>query len=1136
MQFMSQSTGWADNVILAMVPLGIIAAVVGAIRVGGPTWLKALIGRARDSRAIVESELMSSTSHEVCELWNEPSAWDVMLGSCPPRRKHWSTKAGMFAILRFPKPGSKATNTEQSTPAEDLHKLSKRPVAILRNTVSHTPNISLNIRNTSTSREAYIISVFATLLQACLLAYAGLTATYFSHNTQLQETPPAGYAFPCMAAGTLMLVSGMLVCGHVVEGSTSERRFRPVDGKEARVVWLQRSGIVNDQRFESFAIFPTKAQRVITTSQRTQQGRNQNQTSQQASVGINVEVTTVVAVATTMCGFVVQFVGLRGMNWTVSIAQLLAILLMAVLRSLVRRNLAERPNSLPLPPGHELDWLAITLTKSSDAPWLHPDKPPRADRDDWGYRIVPAEQANNTAPGGYTDARHSRAHQAMLIRIQLGVLAGWRGTASAEAVALASAIEIVMGTLRLDHWKSNGMFTWHITSSNSSVHEPVEFCATWRQTTWTTFPQEIEAALSLWLYSVRHREENQEEAGYYSSESWLGGATPSQLQSKRARGKSSLQILGSLDARILQRDLSWWLPDNSLKDIYDISETEANSNVPQRVILEGHRVVGCTRKAIHYPSPNNDVSGYELRQGEISRQSTLAVYSQKDIKKLYACHIFSAFMWALSAAITESPVDTCPFGKADVRAFVVPTEEYEYDTWDRNHKFSNDRLSALIRDIENTGLGSVEDIYFAILPPLSAWNLLPPVHSILKRGLEVGHQLERRGDWKKAGRTYVRILKRTAFFPRNDNTDIASEATALVMEFLRVLTETVELWKDQLLYDDKEVFELIAFREWVRGRLAAHNDEAIFPRLMGLYERQGRVWKCNLVGENTAYPTILPPEFGFHVLHQAACSNKGAEISRLSSQGLDRQDFLGWTAIHYAVAYGSGNAFDILLDLRADANAQDIRQRTPLHYAYRHDDARVVLELLRAGTDINARDTDGMTPLHHAVKHGARKVAAALIEGGADMNLADNGGRTAMAWAVCSGDADLAKDDLWDATNLKRRDNQGRTLLHLAVMSGSGVGKDFGDMFDFLVPAIDKNAKDRRGYTPLHLAAAKGHLSAVQWLLDRGADRHAEENGRYNNMQDPTLDEPRFTPLHLAKLRLRRAREKEGDATDNESD
>jgi len=77
-QFMSQSTSWADNVILAMAPLGIITAVVGAIRVGGPQWLRAMIGRARESRAIVETELMSSTSNEVCELWNGEEVVRIM--------------------------------------------------------------------------------------------------------------------------------------------------------------------------------------------------------------------------------------------------------------------------------------------------------------------------------------------------------------------------------------------------------------------------------------------------------------------------------------------------------------------------------------------------------------------------------------------------------------------------------------------------------------------------------------------------------------------------------------------------------------------------------------------------------------------------------------------------------------------------------------------------------------------------------------------------------------------------------------------------------------------------------------------------------------------------------------------------
>lgn len=71
MQFMSQSLGWEDCVILAMAPLGIITILVSAIRVGGPTWLKAVVGRARENISAAEMELMSSTSKEVCELYND---------------------------------------------------------------------------------------------------------------------------------------------------------------------------------------------------------------------------------------------------------------------------------------------------------------------------------------------------------------------------------------------------------------------------------------------------------------------------------------------------------------------------------------------------------------------------------------------------------------------------------------------------------------------------------------------------------------------------------------------------------------------------------------------------------------------------------------------------------------------------------------------------------------------------------------------------------------------------------------------------------------------------------------------------------------------------------------------------------
>jgi hypothetical protein len=69
-QFMSESINELDHIVFAMGPLGILTAIVGAIRVGGHPWLKALVGRARENISSAEVELMSSTSHEVRELWD----------------------------------------------------------------------------------------------------------------------------------------------------------------------------------------------------------------------------------------------------------------------------------------------------------------------------------------------------------------------------------------------------------------------------------------------------------------------------------------------------------------------------------------------------------------------------------------------------------------------------------------------------------------------------------------------------------------------------------------------------------------------------------------------------------------------------------------------------------------------------------------------------------------------------------------------------------------------------------------------------------------------------------------------------------------------------------------------------------
>jgi hypothetical protein len=72
-QFLSDSTSLWDCIVFACAPLGIITAIVGCIRVSGPPWLRAVIGRAKEHRAEAEIEFMSSTSYDVGESFTGQS-------------------------------------------------------------------------------------------------------------------------------------------------------------------------------------------------------------------------------------------------------------------------------------------------------------------------------------------------------------------------------------------------------------------------------------------------------------------------------------------------------------------------------------------------------------------------------------------------------------------------------------------------------------------------------------------------------------------------------------------------------------------------------------------------------------------------------------------------------------------------------------------------------------------------------------------------------------------------------------------------------------------------------------------------------------------------------------------------------
>lgn len=91
-QYLSECLTLTDILIFSTAPIGIITTVVSAIRVRGSPSMRAFIGRAQEGGGNAEAELCSSTSRDVCELYNNggiarvfgrPKLLEVVLDSHP---------------------------------------------------------------------------------------------------------------------------------------------------------------------------------------------------------------------------------------------------------------------------------------------------------------------------------------------------------------------------------------------------------------------------------------------------------------------------------------------------------------------------------------------------------------------------------------------------------------------------------------------------------------------------------------------------------------------------------------------------------------------------------------------------------------------------------------------------------------------------------------------------------------------------------------------------------------------------------------------------------------------------------------------------------------------------------------------
>ncbi len=175
-----------------------------------------------------------------------------------------------------------------------------------------------------------------------------------------------------------------------------------------------------------------------------------------------------------------------------------------------------------------------------------------------------------------------------------------------------------------------------------------------------------------------------------------------------------------------------------------------------------------------------------------------------------------------------------------------------------------------------------------------------------------------------------------------------------------------------------------------------------------------------------------------------------------------------------------------LLKVDVDVNKQDSSGQTPLHHAVENQSLRIIKLLLLQGADPSIQDSRGATPLHIAVKTNQDKAVRLLAEAGGPFLLTDGRGESPLSLALRNNPSLV--EPLVPPSRIAEEDSQGSRAIHYAAEMGNP--ESAGVLLD---KGADVNARNLEGKTPLDLCLAfresRDHAETAFFLIRRGARR-----------------------------------------------
>ena len=271
-----------------------------------------------------------------------------------------------------------------------------------------------------------------------------------------------------------------------------------------------------------------------------------------------------------------------------------------------------------------------------------------------------------------------------------------------------------------------------------------------------------------------------------------------------------------------------------------------------------------------------------------------------------------------------------------------------------------------------------------------------------------------------------------------------------------------------------------------------------------------RLLACLSLGLLAAAPTNVNAASGDLPLVDAVKAADTATVEALLEAGVDvnRSELDGTTALHWAAYQGDLETARLLLG----AGAADTPNRyavTPLVLAAGRGDAPIVEALLDAGADANTTLPEGETVLMAAARAGSVRVLKLLLAHGADVGAREGWrGQTALMWAAAENHPEAMHVLIELGARVNERSDTGWSALLFAARAGKAeavrallaAGANVNDTIQPLPSDVEAaEASDRRGAqdgtSALIIAVTNGHFSLARYLVERGADPNADDQG-----------------------------------------